>query len=428
MDHDIRHLVDFIDASPTAFHAIENLAAKLDAAGATRLPEEEPWALEPGALYYTVRHGSSLVAFRMGLLDPASHGFLLAGGHTDSPALQIRLEKQVHSRGFDRVAVEMYGAPILSGWLDRPLGIAGMLALREGEKVKTLLYRSHEAAAIIPNLAIHLNRDINKGFEYSLHQHLPAIIGIETLPAGFHRYPPLLTRISEELGIKPESVIAAHLNLFEQTPSCTIGNDLLNAPRLDDLAACAAIIEALLSAQATAATQVACFLDAEEIGSMTVNGAQSVYLRDILARIMLAGRNSGQDFYRALAKSFCVSVDAAQGFHPGYPEKFDDYYTPLLGKGIAIKSNANMNYATDAATALRARLIADAARVSLQHYKAKADIQPGKTIGPITASRTGIPAVDIGHPMLAMHAIRETIALADHTAMIAFLRSFYSGA
>jgi aspartyl aminopeptidase len=208
--------------------------------------------------------------------------------------------------------------------------------------------------------------------------------------------------------------------------STIIDDSLINAPRLDDLAGCAAILEAFMETEAQAATQVACFFDAEEIGSMTPGGAQSAYLRDILARISLAYQNSGQDLYRALARSACVSVDASQALHPGYPEKFDEFYSPILGNGIAIKSNANMNYATDITSMKIAEEVAAKANIPLLRYMARADIQPGKTIGPITASRTGIPTLDVGHPLLAMHAIRETISVSDHLAMIAFLKAFYA--
>lgn len=284
--------------------------------------------------------------------------------------------------------------------------------------------------AVIPNLAIHLNRDINKGFEYNLHQHMPALFGL-VRPKGEGETPAppsseIMRRIAGELSIEPKSVISMDLRFFDIEASRLIDDSLVNAPRLDDLAGCAAIVEAFISVEAQAATQIACFFDSEEIGSMTPGGAQSAYLRDTLARITLASHNSGQDLYRALANSSCVSVDASQALHPGYPEKFDDYYTPILGRGIAVKSNANMNYSTDVVSARIAAIVAEKAGIATQRYMARADLQPGKTIGPITASRTGIPTLDVGHPLLAMHAIRETIAASDHLDMIKFLKAFYA--
>lgn len=440
MEQTIKSLMDFVDASPTPFQAIDNLTGILEAHGAIKLDEREIWQLEPGVSYYVVRGSCSLVAFRMGLKPPSESGFLIAGAHTDSPALKIRPEKELQSRGYLRLALESYGSPILSGWLDRPLGVAGALAVLENKDIHQRFYISHEPIAVIPNLAIHLNRDINKGFEYNLNQQLPALFGLATLnrkesesesesekenETASASYSEIMMRISQELGVDPKTIISSDLRLYDTEPSRFFDNSLINAPRLDDLAGCAALIEAFISVQAQASTQVACFFDAEEIGSMTVGGAQSSYLRDVLARITLASRSFGQDLYRALACSACVSIDGAQAWHPGYPDKFDDFYTPLLGRGIALKSNANMNYATDFTSRQIGHTIASKAGIKTQLYMARADIQPGKTIGPITASRTGVPTVDVGHPLLAMHAIRETIAASDHLDMIAYLRAFY---
>jgi len=429
MEATAKSLMDFIDASPGPYHAVENIISMLEAAGAQRLDERAGWNLEPGALYYVSRAGTSIIAFRMGLQKPAEQGFLIAGAHTDSPALKVRPEKSLVSKGYVRLAVESYGAPILSGWLDRPLGIAGVLAYSNAGTIHTRLYASHVPAAIIPNLAIHLNRDINKGFEYNLHQHMPPIIalaGERNKPEA--EVPPLLGRICEELEIDPAKLISVDLRLYDPEPCRLVAEDIINGPRLDDLAGCMAIAQAFSAASACAATQVACFFDAEEIGSMTLAGAQSSFLRDVLARILLASRNAGQDYYQALACSSCVSVDAAQALHPAYPDKFDEYYSPILGAGIAVKMNANMNYATDFGSIHIAVNAAQHAGIEFQRYMARADIQPGKTIGPITASRTGIATVDVGHPMLAMHAIRETIASSDHRAMVRFLEAFFARA
>jgi len=421
--------MDFIDASPTPFQAVDSLKSTLVAAGALALDERDLWQLEPGALYFVERGGSALIAFRVGLKPASESGFLLAGAHTDSPTLKLRPEKELDSKGYLRLSLESYGSAILSGWLDRPLGIAGSIAVRDNGSISTRYFISHEPMAVIPNLAIHLNREINKGFEYNLHQHMPALFGLARPKDEGGSAPQsseIMRRIASELGIDPGAVVSADLRFFDMEASKLIDGSLVNSPRLDDLAGCAAIVEAFIGVEAQAATQVACFFDSEEIGSMTTGGAQSAYLRDILARVTLASRSSGQDFYRALANSSCVSVDASQALHPGYPEKFDDYYTPILGRGIAVKSNANMNYSTDIVSARIAATVAERAGVATQRYMARADLQPGKTIGPITASRTGIPTLDVGHPLLAMHAIRETIAASDHLDMIKFLAAFYA--
>jgi len=223
MELAIQRLMDFIDASPSPFQAVDNLVGMLDAIGAQALDEGQVWQLEPGAVYYVCRGDSSLIAFRMGLKAPAEAGFLLAGAHTDSPTLKIRPEKELQSKGYMLLALESYGAPILSGWLDSRSGLQGRRGPSK-ESIDSRFYISHEPCAVIPNLAIHLNRDINKGFEYNLHQHMPALFGLvrskgEATSASSSETSEVLFRIATELGIEPGAIVSADLRLFDPEPS-----------------------------------------------------------------------------------------------------------------------------------------------------------------------------------------------------------------
>lgn len=426
-DAAVRSLCDFIDASYTPYHAAENIAAALAARGVRELSERDTWILEPGVAYFTRRGGSALIAFRTGLLNPGDSGFVMAGGHTDSPGLKVRIEKALQSRNLVRTPVEVYGGAILSGWMDRPLNLAGRLAVRGEDGVREVLYASQEPVGVIQNLAIHLNREINKGVEYNPHQHLPVLV--DTIdPAAAKSAPDrswALARAAADLSVSPDAILGADL-FFVEGQGCRTFGGLVNGPRLDDLAGCHSVLEAFLRSAPTPHGQLAFFMDAEEVGSMTAQGADSSFMRDVIARMLLASGTPAQDFYRALARSLFVSVDASQAWHPAYTEKFDEFYAPLLNGGPALKAGANWKYATDAGAEAWFREACSRAGVLPQKYMSRPDIMPGSTIGPMSSSHLGVRTVDIGHPLLSMHAIRETIGAADHGRMIATLSACYS--
>ena len=424
-------LVDFVCDSPTAFHAAAAIARELEAAGARRIDERDEWRIEPGELRYVERSGSAILAVRAGMRPPRETGFALACAHTDSPALKARIEKPLPGKGGERVAVEIYGGPIVSSWLDRPLALAGRLVLRgKGGALESRLFASKGPVGVVPDLAIHLNREINKGFEYNPQSQLPVLVAAPT-KAGAQAEERRETSwaiglVAKELAVDPKAILGADLYFTDAQGPVLLGDDdeLVNGPRLDDLLGCHAILEAFLAAPAADHWQVACFLDNEEVGSRTPQGADSAFLRDVLERLSSVS-GTGEDRYRALASSFCVSVDVAQAFHPSYADKFDDYYAPVLNGGPAVKASANFRYATDAESEARFRLLCSEAGVSCQKFLSRADIAPGTTIGPLGSSLTGIATVDVGAPLLSMHAMRETAGLRDHEAMIAALGAFF---
>ncbi|HUX37886.1 MAG TPA: M18 family aminopeptidase [Rectinemataceae bacterium] len=454
MDQSIDKLRDFIDASPTAWQAVDSIAARLSAAGGTRLDEREPWKLEPGLLYWVERSGSGLIAFKPGLRSPAEEGFAVAGAHTDSPGLKLRLEKRLGARGMERCAIEVYGSPILSTWLDRPLAVAGRLVLKGEGGLSTRLVSIDRPVGIVPNLAIHLNRDVNKGYEYNAQTQLPVLIasdpgrgggGVAVLPgasgkasgeaidglAGAGSRDPesfgdesasaIVKILGSELDVEPTSIVSADLFFVDAQKTSLIGSDLINGYRLDNLLGCHAVLEALVGSKNAAHGQVAAFFDSEEIGSRTRMGADSSFLRDILARITSLSGSTTEGFHRALASSFSVSVDVAQAWHPGWPEKFDETFSPLLNGGPAVKVNANHRYATDALSEARFRGFCETAGVPCQKFQTRADMSPGSTIGPISAALSGMATVDVGSPLLSMHSLRETAGTRDQAMMTAAL-------
>ncbi|HPG85745.1 MAG TPA: M18 family aminopeptidase [Spirochaetales bacterium] len=427
-------LCDFIDASPTPYHAVDSAAAMLNAVGAVHLDERDAWSLEVGRAYYVSRDGASLIAFRVGRTAPSESGFALAGAHADAPGLRARIEKSVAAKGMDRVAVEAYGGPIHATWLDRPLSLAGRVAVRTPDGIHRRLVNFARPVAVIPNLAIHFNREMNKGVEYPMNQALlPLVSAAGPQPAGADGQAQVgswvLRAVAAELGVEPDAIVSAELTFVDAAASAAIGADseIVSAPRIDNLEGCHAVLSAFVSAPTGGHGQIAALFDNEEIGSATPRGADSSFLRDIIERIVALTDDSGPEAaHRALARSFSVSVDGAQAWHPAYADRFDEDFAPVLNGGPAIKANANVRYATDAIGEAAFRACCEAAGVPCQRFRMRADLSPGTTIGPISSALLGVRTVDVGVPMLAMHSARETAGAYDHDHMIAALGRFYA--
>jgi aspartyl aminopeptidase len=426
-------LLTFINKSPTAFHGVENIQRSLESGGFEPLKEEDPWNLERGKSYYLIRNGSSLIAFRMGRKAPVETGIRIIGAHTDSPGLKIKQGTEDLSKGYRRISVEAYGGPILSTWLDRDLSLAGSVMVRSGETWEQRLVDLKRPVAVIPNLAIHLNRDVNKGFEYNKQTHLPAILSLKgdggKEKNGKENEKPraLEELIADELGIKQEKMGEYDLFFYstEKGTITGINGELISSGRLDNLAMCHAITTGLLESKPGDSTSVGVFFDAEEVGSLTRQGANSTFLPDLISRILLATGDSGEDIFRAKAKSFIISADGAHALHPSYPEKHDERTSPVLNGGPVIKMSSNYRYATTAREAAFFKDLCKKVGVPCQNLINRSDIPSGTTIGPITSSMIGIRAVDVGTPMLAMHSIRETAGILDHNWMIEVMKEFY---
>ncbi|HVM19267.1 MAG TPA: M18 family aminopeptidase [Egibacteraceae bacterium] len=407
-------LLAFVERGPSPFHAVAAMAERLDAAGYLAVDEREAWKLAAGDRCYVIRDGGSIVAFAVGAQPPADAGFRLIGAHTDSPTFRVRPQPDVIRHGHRLVGVEPYGGALTYTWLDRDLTLAGRLAVAEDGLVTTRLVHLPGAWLRIPSLAIHLNRALHQdGLKLDPQQHLVPLWG----PA---HGPDLVAAVAEHAGVDPAAVLAWDLVAADTQPPALGGADdtYLLAPRLDNLASCHAGLTALLAHTGGDATAVLVANDHEEVGSASAEGAQGSLLDDVLARIVAATDGGPQDAHRARARSRLVSADMAHAVHPNYADRHEPGHQPRLGGGPVIKHNANQSYATDAGSAGWFTARCHDVGVPVQHFVTRADLPCGSTIGPLTATRLGIPTVDVGNPVLSMHSIREQAAVADIDPMI----------
>lgn len=416
-------LCRFIDASPSPAHAADQLVQALTAAGfRTLAPTAAEWSLAPGR--WLVRSGASVVAFV--LRSRAPKRFHLIGAHTDSPHLRLKPRAAYACEGCRQLGVEIYGGVLLNSWLDRDLGLAGTVFDRGGREY---LVRVHKPLARVPQLAIHLDRQVNEnGLKLNAQTHLAPIWG---LAGNGEPVEQLTTLVAEASGIRPDEVLAHDLSLYDLTPS-TLGGadgDLIFAPRLDNLASCHAGLRALIDATDGVPDVVpvlACF-DHEEVGSQSASGAEGPLLANVLERIALESGLTRGAYLAALAGSLMISADMAHAVHPNYADRHEPRHKPLLGQGPVLKSNHNQRYATSAASAAAIRRVAANIGVPLQDFVARTDLGCGSTIGPITAANLGIAVADVGTPMLSMHSARECAAAADHGPFISLMHAHLCG-
>ncbi|MEM6108156.1 M18 family aminopeptidase [Mycobacterium sp. 050272] len=414
-------LCEFIDASPSPFHACVTAANRLLAAGYTELREADPWPADPGR-FFVVRAGS-LVAWHTPGPDGA---FRIVGAHTDSPNLRVKQHPDRVVAGWQVVALEPYGGAWLNSWLDRDLGISGRLSVRDGSALDHRLVRIDDPILRVPQLAIHLAED-RKSVTLDPQRHVNAVWGSnapDDHARGFVDY------VAERAGVAQADVLAADLMTHDLTPSTVLGADasLLSAPRLDNQASCYAGLEALLGAQPQGNVAVLVLFDHEEVGSSSDHGAQSNLLSTILERIVLAAGGSREDFLRRLPVSLLASADMAHATHPNYPERHEPGHPIAINGGPVLKVHPNLRYATDGRTAAAFALACEQAGVALQRYEHRADLPCGSTIGPLASAQTGIPTVDVGAPQLAMHSARELMGAHDVAAYSAALQAFLSPA
>lgn len=412
---EIRDFIDFLDASPTPYHAAREVGRRLARAGFVGLDEGDGWSLEPGARGYLVR-GGALFAFTLGTLPPWEAGFIALGAHTDSPNLRLKPHPDFQHVGYRQAAVEVYGGVLLTTWLDRELSLAGRVALAGGRHE---LVRLEGSPFRIPNLAIHLNRDVNKeGLVLNAQNHLAPLVGLERSSG-----PSVLELVAAALGTTQaagatESDLVGFDLCFFDTRGASIAGasgELLGSARLDNLGSCYPILRALLEAgPATGPTRIIALHDHEEVGSQSASGARSRLLEGLIARLVASYPDAPADALpRTLARGLFVSADMAHAVHPNYADKHDKLHRPLIGGGPVVKLNANQSYATDA---IAQGAFAEACRaegVTPQYFVSRNDQPCGSTIGPITAARLGVRTLDIGNPMLAMHSCRETAGSAD---------------
>ncbi len=420
-----RDLLDLIDASPSPWHAVATLALRLDAAGYLRLDEAARWHLVPGGRYYVIRAGASLIAFMPGSGALPETGIRLVGAHTDSPGLRLKPNAPHVAEGLTRLGVEVYGGPILATFADRDLGLAGRISVREGDTHVIRLLRFDQPLARLPNLAIHMNREVNEqGLKLDKQAELPLLIGAATNdPAGDFR-----RLIGQHLGCRAEDILGWEFNVHDTQPGGFWGTEdaFIASRQLDNLASCHAALCALLATDAPTATCVAAFFDHEEVGSTSATGADGSFIEDVIERICAARELDVEDRRRTLARSFFVSADMAHAWHPNFPAAYEPNHRVMVNAGPVIKVNANQRYTTGIDGAARFITCCERAGVPWQHYAHRTDLGCGSTIGPLVASRLGVPGVDVGSPMWAMHSARESAGVLDQHYMARALAQVFS--
>lgn len=421
-------LLRFIDASPVNFLAVRNVCNTLLDNGFVQLHAEEALKDLPDKFFIT-KNNSAVFAFHLGRQSMADAGFRIIAAHSDSPTFRIKPNAEmVGEGGLLRLNTEAYGGAILNTWFDRPLSLAGRVILRSADALnpQTRLLNIKRPLLVIPNLAIHFNRQVNDGVKLSKQKDMLPILGYvnDRLEADG-----LLVRlIANELQIEKEQIIDFDLYLYDTTPACLVGlnNEFISSGRLDDLSMVHAGMEAMIAESAKPeASKVLAIFDNEETGSGTKQGAGSNFLMSLIQRIVLAQGGSLDDYYRSVEKAFMVSADNAHGFHPNYAEKYDPTNHALLGGGPVIKINAAQKYATDAMSAAVFQQICERAGVLCQRFVNSSDIAGGSTLGNILTSSIAINGVDMGNPVLAMHSVRELASAADHENCIKAFTEFY---
>ena len=420
-----KELIQWIDESPTAFHAAHVLAKNLEKNGFTALAMEDEWDLQAGGSYYLTKNDSAVIAFRLGSESPVEAGFRLIGSHTDAPGFRVKPNAEtVSGKRYLRLNTEVYGGPIHHTWMDRPLAIAGrvMVASDHVMKPQTRLVCFDKPMAIIPNLAIHMNREVNQGAKFNPQTQLLPLLGLTEKDQATEGW--LKNLLAAKLEVEAESILDWDLYLADAQPGCLLGENgnLISVGRQDNLSMVHASYRALIASEAAQATQVLVAYDNEEVGSRTMQGADSPFLAQVLERIVGGSR---EDFFRALSQSFLVSADMAHALHPNYTEKHDPTNQPVLGKGPVIKINANYAYTSNAASIAVFEGICKAEGIPTQRFVNRSDARGGSTIGPITTAHLPIPAIDIGSPILGMHAIRELGEAQDHEWMIQAMTAYY---
>ncbi len=408
-----RGLMHFLDSSPNAFFAVANMKRELRENGCTELFEGDPWKLEAGKGYYVSRNDSALIAFRLPNSDFS--GFQMMASHCDSPVFKVKpnAEITVENR-YVKLNVERYGSMLCAPWLDRPLSVAGRLTVRAGNEIVTKCINIDRDLLVIPNLAIHMDRQVNEGHAYNAQVDMLPLLGDMEAKEQFMRL------IAAEAGVREEDILDTDLYLYNREKATRIGlrGEFLASGRLDDLQCAFASLQGFLRAVPFRSVALHCVYDNEEVGSRTKQGAASTFLKDVLRRICVGFGKTEEEYLRLLASSFLVSADNAHAVHPNHGEKADPTNRPFLNGGIVIKYSANQSYTTDAVSGALFRLICERAEVPYQIFVNRSDMLGGSTLGNLSNTQVALNTADIGLPQLAMHSPYETGGTMDTAYLV----------
>ena len=411
-----KELLDFLDNSPSSFHAVANMKDMLEHEGYSRLLEGQKWELRPGAGYYVTRNDSALIAFKVPRQDFT--GFQIMASHSDSPVFKIKANAEIEvDKKYVKLNVEKYGGMICSPWLDRPLSVAGRIVVRTEDGIASRLVNVDRDLMIIPNLAIHMNRSVNEGYEFNAQKDmLPLFCDSD----GSDVKGTFLNMIAREAGVSSEDILDTDLFLYNRMKGTVLGlnGEYIASPHLDDLQCAFASLKGFLAAEPKDSVAVHCVLDNEEVGSGTKQGAASTFLKDVLHRINSAMGRTEEEYLTALASSFMVSADNAHSIHPNQPDKGDPTNRPYMNHGIVIKYSANQKYTTDAVSGALFKALCEKAGVPYQTFHNRSDMLGGSTLGNISGTQVALNSVDIGLAQLAMHSNYETAGSRDTAYLI----------
>lgn len=416
-----RDLFSFIEKCPSTFHVIETMRLRLEKEGYTQLLESRPWALEKGGRYYVVRGGSSLIAFRVPKAEAG--GFQIMASHSDSPGFKVKENPEIETeKQYVSLNVERYGGMLMAPWFDRPLSVAGRLIVREKGQIVQKLVNVDRDLVLIPNLAIHMNREANEGIKYNAQKDMLPLYGDGAARGTFQK------TVADAAGVKASDILGSDLYLYSRMPGSVWGADreYLSIGKLDDLQCVFASLKGFLEAGEGESIPVHCVFDSEEVGSGTRQGAASTFLYDTLATICEGLHKSMAEYRRMLSCSFMLSADNAHGVHPNYADKACPTNRPYLNGGIVIKYSANQKYTTDGVAAALFKELCRRADVPFQTYANRSDVPGGSTLGNISGTQVAVRTVDIGLAQLAMHSPYETGGVRDTGYLARAAREFYA--
>lgn len=404
-------LLNFINKSPSPYHAVAEVKATLAENGYTELFENEVWSLAEGGKYFVIRGGTSIIAFRY---RASAGGFMICASHSDSPSFKLKVTPEAVG-AYSRLEVEKYGGMIYYSWFDRPLSLAGRLVLRTEEGIETKLVNIDRDFAVIPSVAIHMNRAVNDGYKFNPAQDLLPLVGAADAKGGVMR------ELANAAGVCEDDILSHDLYLYnrEEGKPFGINNEYILSPRIDNLECVFTSMKAFVSAGESESIPVLAVFDNEEVGSETKQGAASSFFYDTLSRI------AGDTLLPKLKNSFMVSADNAHAKHPNHPELADADNAPLLNGGIVIKWNSNQRYATDGVSSAVFQSICGRCGAKTQTFYTRADMMSGSTLGSISNTKVSISTVDIGLPQLAMHSASEVAGAYDAAEMVKALTEFY---
>ncbi|TWH82314.1 M18 family aminopeptidase [Sedimentibacter saalensis] len=418
-----KDLIEFIKKSPSVFHAVDALKTELKSEGFEELAEGKKWNIQKGSKYFVTRNHSSIIAFKVGeYLD--DYSFNIVASHCDSPSFKIKDNYKIEaSKKYVQLNTEKYGGMIYSTWLDRPLSVAGRIIAKNGENFETVLVNIDKNLVLIPNVAIHMNKEINSGMKYNEQVDLLPLYGI--CAEGKDSFMDL---VSIYAGVQKDNIISTDLFLYNRTEPTVWGenDEFMSSPKLDNLQCAYATLQGFLRGSNTKSVNVYCCFDNEEVGSGTKQGAASTFLEDVLKRINDNLGKSSEEYLCALASSFLISADNAHAVHPNHPELSDPTNRVYMNEGIVIKHNANQKYTTDAVSSALFKEFCKRADVPYQNYTNRSDVAGGSTLGNIASSKVSINMVDIGLAQLSMHSSYETAGIKDTLYLIKASEEFFN--